>query len=122
MKISEEQIIDIAKACHNCNKILCEAIGDNSQVDWNIAPDWQRQSAINGVKFHIEHPDSKPEDSHNSWLKEKKETGWIYGQVKDVDKKEHPCCVPFDMLPVEQQAKDKLFIEVVRHMEEAFNK
>jgi len=35
--------------------------------------------------------------------------GWKYGAVKDADKKEHPCFVPYEELPKEQQAKDHLF-------------
>lgn len=104
----------IARVCHEANKGYCESIGDNSQPTWEQAPEWQKQSAINGVKYHLSNPDSKPEDSHNSWLKEKVETGWVYGPVKDAEKKEHPCMVPYNELPEAQQFKDKLFISIVR--------
>ena len=33
--------------------------------------------------------------------------------VKDAERKEHPCCVPYDALPVEQKTKDYLFRAVV---------
>lgn len=59
------------------------------------------------------HPDSKPSDSHESWLKEKELSGWKYGPIKDPEKKEHPCFVPYDELPVEQKVKDYLFKQVV---------
>lgn len=88
-------------------------IGDSTQPQWDDAPDWQRTSAINGVKFHIQHPDAKPSCAHESWLAEKVATGWVYGSVKDANKKQHPCCVPYDQLPVEQKVKDALFIGVV---------
>jgi len=39
--------------------------------------------------------------------------GWGYGETKDPEKKEHPCMVPFNELPVEQEAKDFLFRGVV---------
>ena len=39
--------------------------------------------------------------------------GWVYGEVKDPVKKEHPCLVAFEELPVEQQAKDYIFKAVV---------
>jgi len=107
-------IKQIAKACHEVNKVYCESLGDVSQLSWENAPEWQRQSAINGVNFHLSNPDAQPCDSHNSWLKEKEETGWKYGLVKDADKKEHPCFVPYNELPKEQQLKDALFIAVVK--------
>ncbi len=106
--------VQIAKTCHEVNKAFCESIGDNSQPSWDDAPDWQRESAINGVNFHLENPDSKPSDSHDNWMKEKSEAGWKFGDVKDAKKKEHPCMVAYDKLPKEQQTKDALFISVVR--------
>lgn len=39
--------------------------------------------------------------------------GWKYGPIKDADKKEHPCMVPFADLPAAQQAKDYIFRAVV---------
>lgn len=107
----------IAQMCHEANRAYCSLTGDNSQMPWAEAPEWQKQSAINGVKFHLENPDSKPSDSYNSWMKEKIETGWVYGPVKDAEKKEHPCMVPYEELPIEQRFKDYLFLSVVRACE-----
>lgn len=104
----------VAACCHNVNKAYCESLGDMSQSTWEKAPEWQKLSAINGVKFHLDNPKSKPEDSHNNWMKEKQSQGWVYGKVKDPEKKEHPCMVPYHELPKEQQTKDALFIAVVR--------
>jgi RyR domain len=113
MSISIEKI---AKICHQANKAYCESIGDNSQLDWEQAPEWQRQSAINGVKFNLENRESPASASHDNWLKEKFNEGWIYGIKKDVDKKEHPCCVPYEELPEEQKTKDLLFKNIVLSM------
>ena len=107
---------EIAKTCHEVNRAYCESIGDNSQPKWEDAPDWQKQSAINGVKFHLKDPTNTPEDSHINWMKEKEDDGWVFGEVKDVEKKIHPCMVSYDQLPKEQQTKDSLFIAVVRSM------
>ena len=106
-------IEQIARLAHEVNRAYCAALGDNSQPKWEEAPDWQRSSAINGVRFHVENPDAGPDHSHNEWLKEKEATGWKFGPVKDADKKEHPCFVPYEQLPVEQKAKDFLFRGVV---------
>lgn len=104
---------NIARVCHQTNKAHCENHGDFSQLNWEDAPEWQQDSAIKGVRFHMENPDATASASHESWLKEKTETGWKFGPVKDAEKKEHPCFVPFGELPPVQQAKDKLFKAVV---------
>lgn len=106
--------VHIAYVCHEANRAYCETLGDYSQLPWDQAPQWQKDSAIKGVEFIASNPDSQPSDSHNSWLKEKEETGWKYGPVKDPDKKEHPCFVPYDQLPPEQRLKDNLFLSIVR--------
>lgn len=109
-------IESIAKVCHEVNKAFCHSIGDHSQPTWDEAPDWQKNSAIAGVNFHLENPDASPSASHESWLKVKEEEGWKYGPVKDADKKEHPCFVPYDQLPTEQKSKDFLFKQVIHSL------
>jgi hypothetical protein len=103
----------IARLCHEVNKAYCESIGDHSQVSWEEAPEWQQNSAIDGVMFIKASPDTTPEDSHKNWLAHKVKDGWVYGPVKDVEKKEHPCMVPYEELPLEQRVKDYLFRAVV---------
>jgi hypothetical protein len=107
---------DIAKVAHEINKAFCESIGDNSQPSWENAPDWQKNSAVNGVEFHINNPDAKPSDSHENWLRQKEEEGWKYGPAKNPEAKEHPCFVPYDELPVEQKSKDYLFKQIVHSL------
>ena len=104
---------DIARTCHEANRAYCAAIGDHSQPEWSVAPVWQIESALVGVDFQISTPDAGPEASHNSWLSQKVADGWVYGDVKDAAAKTHPCMVPFDQLPREQQAKDYIFRAVV---------
>jgi len=108
----------VARIAHEINAAYCRALGDDSQPEWDNAPDWQKDSAVNGVKFHLEHPDSTPEDSHKSWLKQKEAEGWKYGKVKNAETKEHPCFVPYDELPTENKAKDYLFKQVVASLRE----
>lgn len=109
-------IEQVAKVCHEVNRAYCQSIGDHSQVEWENAPEWQKSSAINGVKFHIDNPGAPASASHDSWLAEKIAEGWKFGPVKDVDAKEHPCCVPYDQLPPEQQAKDYIFTAIVAEL------
>ena len=103
----------IAKVCHEANRAYCMALGDNSQPAWEDAPDWQKHSALVGVNMHLANPDATPEMSHESWLAQKAAEGWSYGEVKDAEKKTHPCYLPYDQLPTEQKAKDYIFRGVV---------
>ena len=109
-------IEQIARVCHEVNRAYCAALGDHSQLIWEEAPDWQRTSAINGVRFALQHPHAGPEASHESWLREKAEAGWKWGPVKDPERKEHPCFMPYLHLPVEQRAKDYIFQAVARSL------
>lgn len=106
-------ITDVAEMCHEANRVYCRMIGDYSQFPWADAPEWQKASAIDGVKYRIANRNGHPSDSHVNWLRHKLSDGWKYGPVKDPIKKEHPCCVPFNELPPEQQVKDYLFASVV---------
>jgi hypothetical protein len=107
------KIEDVARVCHEANESLCVTQGDFSQPSWDDAPEWQKKSAVNGVKFHLENPGASASASHESWLAEKEADGWKYGAVKNPETKEHPCFVPYDELPREQQAKDYLFKAIV---------
>ena len=103
----------IAKVCHDANKSFCEAIGDNSQKSWEEAEQWQRDSAIKGVGFRRENPNAPHSAQHDAWMQDKINDGWVHGELKDAEKKTHPCLVPYDQLPVHQQKKDALFQAIV---------
>lgn len=111
--MSRIKIQEAAKVCHEVNRAYCASLGDRSQLPWAAAPDWQRDSAIKGVEFHLKDPEAGPAGSHKSWLAEKEANGWKYGPVKDAEKKEHPCFVPYEELSRAQQAKDALFVAVI---------
>ena len=60
--------------------------------------------------------DSKPEDSHKKWLKARLESGWVYGEVKDVANKISPCLLPYEDLPEIQKAKDYISLALVKNL------
>jgi predicted nucleic acid-binding Zn-ribbon protein len=103
----------IARVCHMANREYCRTIGDHSQSLWEFCDDWQKESAIQGVKYRLENPDAPASAQHDAWNEGKLNDGWVYGPVKDPVAKTHPCLVPYERLPVEERLKDYLFRSVV---------
>lgn len=108
----------VAGVAHEVHRAYCESLGDFSHPVWKDAPDWQIQTLVNGVAFHRGNKDATPEMSHENWVKEKLADGWVYGPVKDAEKKEHPALVPYEQLSQEQRTKDFLFRAVVHALGE----
>lgn len=111
-----KKIVWIAEICHEVNRLYCKHGGDTSQRPWNCAPQWQRDSAVNGVLAIVEGRITKPRDSHENWLAEKKANGWKYGPIKNESTKEHPCMVEFEKLSEYQQTKDRIFFNIVKSL------
>ena len=109
-------VADIARICHEANRAICVAAGDNSQLPWDEAPEWQRLSCTSGVKFRMAHPEATAAQLHAHWMEWKITDGWKYGPVKDTDRKEHPCLVPYEELPADQKVKDHVFSALVREL------
>jgi hypothetical protein len=107
-------LLHIAQIVHEANRAYCQTLGDDSQVAWADAPQWQKASAVDGVRGILSGVITTPEQSHQSWLAEKQRTGWTYGPVKDAEQKQHPCFVPYTQLPAAQQVKDAIFFACVR--------
>jgi hypothetical protein len=107
------ELEDLARIAYEVNAAYCRALGDNSQLTWKDAPDWQKDSVVDGVLFHLDNPEADASASHEAWSKDKIADGWVYGEIKDPEAKTHPCLVAFDKLPHEQQAKDYIFRQVI---------
>ena len=107
-------VLDVARVTHEANRAYCLTLGDNSQVPWDEAPEWQRESACAGVQAVIDGSASNAREQHTHWMQQKIADGWKYGEQKDIDAKTHPCLVNFAALPIEQQKKDWLFRAVIQ--------
>lgn len=105
--------VDIARICHETNRAYCMTLGDTSQLPWDEAPQWQRESVLQGVEDILCGLSTAPAESHARWLTAKIQDGWVYGPMKDPVEKTHPCLQPYEALPPEQQKKDLLFVAVV---------
>ena len=111
---------DIAHVCHEANQAIQIITGDpQPSPHWVEAPDWQRDSAIEGVVKAVD--GATPEMMHASWCDYKRADGWVYGKVKNPVAKTHPCLLPYDQLPVDQKVKDYVFYAIVLTLTRANN-
>ena len=108
--MTKEDKLRIAKACHAMNAAWAEhATPENPGEAWEDAPEWKRTAALAEVEAHLVNPNMNPAESHESWMEGKIRDGWVFGPVKDGDKKTHPLLIPYEDLPLAEQAKDALF-------------
>ncbi len=115
-------LLRCAQAAHEMNRVYCLSIGDLSQRDWESASEWQRSSALEGVKDVYR--GKTPDELHLGWAEKKRKEGWVHGPVKDEHAKPptHPCLAPDGeaddrkRLPLEQQRKDQIFRSTVEMM------
>lgn len=109
---TDEEIGAIARVCHDANRAWQIATDDPAVSPlWDDAPEWQRASAIQGVRKSLD--GATAEQLHQDWCSFKTDDGWVYGPVKDETAKTHPCLVPYGELPDEQRRKDALFAAIV---------
>jgi len=47
------------------------------------------------------------ENTHDVWARERLAQGWKYGPCRRDDTKEHPCLIPYGMLPEEEKEYDR---------------
>lgn len=102
----------IAEVCHEANRALQRQTGEVVNFPWENTSIALRDSTIEGVQGFIQ--GNTPEDSHNQWILNRVEAGWMYGIVKDFAAKTHPCLVSYEELPPLQKAKDTLFGAIVK--------
>lgn len=114
-------IIATARICHELNKVFCVHNGDFSQVSWSEAPESIRLSAISGIVEIFGGRILSPQQSHEAWREHKISSGWTWGDVKDEEKKTHPCLVPYEELPSMQKEKDTLFFYTAKLMAGLYN-
>ncbi len=107
---------EIARVCHEANRALRANLGEPAWASWEDTVAEHQESVLDGVNVALTNPALLPEQSHENWLAFKRAAGWEYGPKKSDALRLHPCLVSWSELPVEQRAKDTLFLGIVRAM------
>ncbi len=104
----------IAAVAYEATRAYCQSMSDFSQVPYEEAPQWIKDSFVSGVKFYMDNPETGPDAAHEAWRRYQEAKGWEYGEIEDKNEKKHPCLVHFEDLPVERRAKDYIFKGIIQ--------
>lgn len=104
----------VARVMLEANRALCSAHGDASHLSWNDTDAEAREHFVRGIEAVLRNPEMTAKEGHDFWVADHVARGWTWGEAKDRAAKTHPCMVPFEELSPLEQAKDRLFIAIVR--------
>lgn len=102
----------IAKVCHAAIAALNQSEGWTYPL-WDFLSPEDKDLFIGGVLEVLAHPGVTPEEIHNYWVADRAAAGWTFANVRSFERREHPSMVPFAQLPVTEQVKDTLFVNIV---------
>lgn len=114
-----DQILPIAITCHNANMQWRKYYEQGEGQTWDELSPQTRNGVMDGVKGALMGLTSA--QLHKAWMADCRANGWVYGPVKDTEKKTHPCLVSYDQLSIEDRAKDRLFLGIVAAFKAAFD-
>ena len=87
--------------------------------DYEIS-DERLKSLMAGTKYVLENPATTAEENHNIWMEAKKNQGYTYGEVLDIEKKTHPSMIPFENLSDVEKRKDEMDVLMVKLANQLF--
>lgn len=113
-----ETIEQAARVCHEALRAYSQTLGDNSLLPWEDAPEWQKQSSRDGVRFQFAQfaagIEATASATHDQWLKQRRAEGTRRGETKDHQTREHPSFVAYENLPAAEKLKDYLFAAICK--------
>lgn len=116
---------EIEAASHAAHEVLRSysrnVLDDYTHAAWDDVPEESKREVRQNV-ISIMQYDYTAEKSHEIWMAQKLASGWRWGNVKNPEKREHPCLVEYKLLPEEQRFKDELWVSTVRLMLTSFLK
>jgi len=114
--ISDEKVLQVARAAHNTYAAYCKTIGDHNVESWDDAQAWQRESSIAMTRSILAGSFSVSAE-HERWLAEKKEKGFVYAATRNDDPTKgpltNPNIRPYNELPFAQRVKGALLVVAI---------
>lgn len=104
----EELTEFMSRIAHHCWVSYQIAAGQPYNIELSEA---QMLSQKNAMTQFLKDPGMTAEKNHENWMAYKLSIGWKPGPVRDEQKKESPCLVPFAELPEIEKKKDIMDIE-----------
>lgn len=111
--LSPLEIESITRAAHEVNRSWQLLRQEKVDPVWEQLSAEERQIAKTSV-INIVTNDHDAQQNHDSWVSYKKSQGWTVGSVKHAETKTHPCLVMWSQLPLDQQVKDRLWVDTVK--------
>lgn len=74
----------------------------------NYSPEPIDTSNINLSEDLLYLQEKLAKNAHEEWVQARISKGWIYGSKRNVEKKEHPCLVPYKELPNSEKEYDRI--------------
>jgi hypothetical protein len=106
----------IARMLHVVTNALKEANNEPVLPDWDQLDEENKEFSRESVVSILSGEVTTAEQEHNRWAASKMAAGWVYGPVRDNDRKIHPMLVGFHDLSAIQQAKDLVRFAIVFEM------
>jgi len=123
--VSLEQNTAIAMACYNVARAFACATGGAASGEI-IPPLWEDLPFSTKEVLRIvvlrARGGATARSVHKEWMVQKFSEGWIYGEMKNVEKKIHDHLVPYDELPWGVRVSDDLLVGTIKTMVDAFKK
>lgn len=108
----EDRVEIVARVAHAASNAYNTLIGDSPSPAWEEMTEMQRAGVRDGVILSWNN--APLERIHNDWCWTLRKEGWVYGQVKSLENKTHPCLVPYSKLPEVQRQKHRMFRAIAR--------
>lgn len=106
----------VAAICHEANRQYCIQAGLDAGSPWtDLSADEQKPTLLS-VEHLIKNPDVTPKSAHETWVKDRLDAGWTFGDTRDDDNKVHNLLVDYDQLAEADRVKDELILGVVNSL------
>ena len=103
------KVLLLSKLCYETIRGYSKSINEEHLEEWNKTSDEVKNLVLQEVIHNLSNEDVSIEEVHNRWCKSMEEDGWVFGELVDYDKKEHPNLVDYNDLKTEQKSKYYIF-------------